>query len=463
MNHGPLTPHSFHGSQSSRNGEDFVGRPLANGHNNADLGRPGLPPATGRGPFPPNNQPPFSPAGFEVDEAMGFTEYISQMFARPDFADCEVVLVIPDHLTTTNSQYPGTPNGPLRLPAHRLILSHHPVLRNMIQEQAQQADGSREVRIVSDDPYLRADAMWRAIKYLYGHRYVPLPRNMEKESDLERFHFALGCAAAGAHLDVPPVSINGIREASKLVSWDAVEKGLDFALTGSVLNFDHLMDVQHTFPQFRYKYGPYVGELVEKIMMFLIMQFPTNFTLDTTVEEPRYTRLPALPAVSRDTSGSGIANHNLPGQAPSRLSSINIKFGDMDLSEGNGRVKSPPTHPSVGYNAGLSRILLNLPFEMLKFLLESNGLGSVPGWQTVQDRQRVMSDVIAEREARRLRFVGELAAGRYQGHVPSDGLQSNKPQLLEGSWNSVCWREECLPTTDVPMIGRTWIPLGGAS
>lgn len=463
VNHGPLTPRSIHGSQSSRNGEDFLPRPLVNGHNGLEFGRPGPHPGAARAPMPPNTQAPFSPPGFDVDEAMGFVDRISQMFARPEFADCEIVLVIPERLTSTNSQYPGKPNGPLRLPAHRLILAHHPMLGSLMQEQAHQADASREVRITSDDPFLRADSLWRAIKYVYGCRYVPLPRDIEKESDVEKFHFSLGYVAAGALLDLPPISISGVREASKLVSWDTLEKGLEFALTDALINVDHLREGQHPVLQFRYKYGPYVGELVEKIMVFLIMHFPSNFTLDTTVEDSRYVRLPTLPAAStspRDQSTRPeVSHYNPTGQNASRMSSINIKFGDMDLGEANGHHSSSPSPQSGGYNMALSRILLNLPFEMLKSLLESNSLGGVPGWQTIQDRQRVMSDLVAEREARRLRLVQELTAGNYPGPVPSESLCSKEPQLLKGPWNNVCWKEECLPTADVPMMVRSWAPL----
>lgn len=461
--HGPLTPRSIHGSQSSRNGEEFLGRPSVNGHNAVDFGRPGPHPGVARAPFPANIQPPFSPPGFEVDESMGFVNHVSQMFARPEFADCELVLAIPERLTSVNSQYAGKPNGPLRLPAHRLVLAHHPVLGSMMQEQAIQSDGAREVRITSDDPFLRADALWRAIKYVYGYRYVPLPRDVEKESDVEKFHFALGCVAAGALLDLPPISISGVREASKLVNWDTLETGLELALTDALINVDHLRDGQHPLLQFRYKYGPYVGELVEKIMMFLITHFPSNFTLDTTVQNSRYARLPSIPATlpgAEDHSIPEVAHYNHPaGHNASRMSSIHIKFGDMDLGEANDRSASSYSQQPDGPTAVLSRILLNLPFEMLKFLLESNGIGGVPGWQTIQDRQRVMPEVVAAREVRRLRLVRELTTGQYSGPVPIAGLRSKEPRLLKGSWNSVCWKEECVPTADVLVMVRTWAPL----
>lgn len=461
MNHGPLTPHSFHGSQSSRN-EDFIVKPQINGINGADMGRRGPVPNVGRPPYQNSGQPPFSP---EVGEAVDFAQYISSMFASPDFADCEIVLVMSDRLSSLNSQYPGMPNGPLRLPAHRLVLSRHPMLSKLLRDNPQQVDGIQQVRIVSDDPFLRADAMWRAVKYLYGSQYVPLPLGLQKESDIEKFLFTLGYAAAGARLEVPHVSITGVREACKLLSWDTVEMGLQFALLGLEYH-PGLLPVPHSFPQFRYKHGIYVGELVEAITMFLITQFPSNFTLDTTVVDSTYSRLPALATATQDQANHDTFSHSVQhgGRSlSSRKSTFNIKFGDMDIGETNGHSQDEISQQHGGHNATLSRILLALPFEMLKLILESNGRGAVSGWQTAQDRRRVMSEVIAEREARRVRFVDELLAGRHQGLVPTEGLRSKMPCILEGLWSNVCWKEECLSAAEAPIMGRTWMPVGDAS
>ncbi|ROW03316.1 hypothetical protein VSDG_01374 [Cytospora chrysosperma] len=465
MNHGPMTPHSYHESHSSWNPEEsYAPKPLANGHNGVDLGRLGPPPGVTRVPQPPPSQPPFNPDGFEVGDAMAFTEQISSMFARPDFADCQLYLAIPDQLTSVNSQHPGAPNGPLRLPAHRLILSTNRVLRDLLQEKAGQSDELVEVRIASDDPFLRADAMWRAVKYVYGCRYVPFPMGLQRESDVEKFHFVLGYAAAGALLEVPHISINAMVEASRLLSWDTVEKGLEFVLRDSVIT-PNRMDGPQTplFPQFQYKHGIYVNELVGKIMMFIITNFPSNFVLDTTVEEPRYSRFPASPGKQ---SAAEVSSHNAPpvGQLSSRLASINIRFGDMDPSENNGRGQPAEQQHSHGYRASLSRILLNLPFEMVKFLLESNGIGGVSGWQTVQDRRRVIPSVIAQREARRREFISRLKWDRWQqDRAPTEGLASEDPQLLESGWNSVCWEEQCMLDAEMPVMDRRWKPLGGVS
>lgn len=461
MNHGPLTPHSFHGSQSSRN-EDFNGKPVMNGMN-GDITRNAPPPTVGQASFHANQQaqPSFSANKAEVDAAMDFTEYIASLFARPEFADCDVVLLLPDRLSSINSQYPGTPNGPLRLPAHQLILSHNPLLREVIHKLGRQGDGPREVRIASDDPFLRADAMWRAIQHLYGSRYTPLPLHIQKQSDIERFHFALGYAAAGARLEIPHVSSTAVKEASMLLNWDTVEKGLEFALLGLQLHPERSGAKTHPFPFFRYKHGAFIADLVEKILLFIITQFPDNFILDSNVDDPRYARLPTYSTEApRSPTLNGPTNHIHAGQSASRMASINIKFGDMEPNE-NGYGSAGPAQSSTGRMATLSRILLNLPFEMLKMVLESNGLGGVDHWHKIQERRRFMSDVIAGREARRLRLTSELTTGAYQGPIPVEGLRSQEPRLLEGNWSNVCWKEECLPSPDVAMIGRQWVPVSG--
>lgn len=463
MNHGPMTPHSFHESQSSRTADEIgATMPFVNGHSGMEFRGPRPPPGITRVPPAPNNQPQFNAEGLEIADAMMFTDRISDMFAKPAFADCDVRLVLPDRLTSINSQHPGQLDAPLRMPAHKLILSMNPILANLMQKQAEQQDalrhGLHEVRIASDDPYLRADSMWRAIKHVYGFRFVPMGKIAPDNSDVEKFHFALGYAAAGALLEIPHISINAMGEASKLLSWDTVEKGVEFALRDSVMVLNR-MDGPHgrLFP-FQYRHGIYVNELVEKIIMFIITHFPNNFTLDCSVDDTRYLRLP--PTLSaRETRGPEIVNGI---RAPPQMSSRKPmpRFGDLDPDENDGHGQAVSHQEPFEHTAALSRILLNLPFEMVKFLLESNGIGGVSGWQTAQDRRRALPHVVAARENRRLRFVSEFMAGRHEGPDPGAALRSQEPQLLEGVWNSVCWREQCVPNGDAPVIERVWEPFG---
>lgn len=465
MNHGPMTPHSFHESQSSRTAdENGAIIPFMNGHNGMEFTRPRPPPGIARPPPPPNNQPHFNAEGLEIADAMMFTDRINDMFANPTFADCDICLVLPDRLTSVNSQNPGQLNAPLRLPAHKLILSMNPILANLMQKQAEQQQdalrrGLNEIRITSDDPYLRADSMWRAIKHVYGFRYVPMGKIAPDNSEVEKFHIVLGYAAAGALLEIPHISVNAMGEASKLLGWDTIEKGVEFALRESAIVLNR-MDGPHgrLFPQFQYRHGVYVNELVEKIMMFIITHFPNNFTLDTTVDDPRYARLPPTLAAG-ETAGPQIANGiRGPPQVSSRKSMP--RFGDLIPDENDSYGQAVSHQEPFEHTAALSRILLNLPFEMVKFLLESNGIGGVSGWQTAQDRRRALPHVVAARESRRLRFVSEFMAGRHEGPDPGVALRSQEPQLLEGVWNSVCWREQCVPNGDAPIIERVWEPFG---
>ncbi|KAI3393394.1 hypothetical protein diail_4323 [Diaporthe ilicicola] len=464
MNHGPMTPHSFHESQSSRTAdENGTIIPFMNGHNGMEFTRPRPPPGIARVPPPPNNQPQFNAEGLEIADAMIFTDRINGMFANPTFADCDICLVLPDRLTSVNSQHPGQLNAPLRLPAHKLILSMNPILANLMQKQAEQQDalrrGLHEIRIASDDPYLRADSMWRAIKHLYGFRYIPMGKITPDNSDMEKFHIVLGYAAAGALLEIPHISINAMVEASKLLSWDTVEKGVEFALREAAIVLNRT-DGPHgcLFPQFQYRHGVYVNELVEKIMMFIITHFPNNFTLDTTVDDPRYARLPPTSPAPETAGPEIVKGIRAPSQMSSRKSMP--RFGDLIPDENDSYAQTVSHQESFEHAAALSRILLNLPFEMVKFLLESNGIGGVSGWQTAQDRRRALPHVVAARESRRVRFVSEFMAGRHEGPDPGVALRSQEPQLLEGVWNSVCWREQCVPNGDAPMIERIWEPFG---
>lgn len=460
MNHGPLTPHSLHGSHSSR-ADEFVPKGLpVNGINGADVARPGPPLGVGRHAYHPGNRTPYTPDGFDpLGDIMAFADFIGSRFARPEFADCEVVLEIPDRLTATNSQFPGALNGPLRIPAHRIILSQHPAFSQMIYEHAQQGEGPCVIRIHSDDPFLRPDSMWRAIQYLYGCRYVPMPPHLEVQPDTEKFQFTLGYAAAGACIEVPHVSILAVREASKLLSWDTVEKGLEFALVG--LQVDRrTAGVPHGLSTFRFKHGVYVSELVDKIVMFLTTFFPPNFVLDPNVEDPGYVRLPSL-STDSTIGQSADGGH---GGCSSRTSNINIKFGDMELDEGNGYNIPQVTQQSGEIRSALSRMLLNVPFELLKLVLDSNSLGSASGWPTYQERRRILTEVIAQRESRRLRLLSDIKAGRYRGLVPLERLREDSGQLLELPWYNACWKEICVyKANDMVTLDRMWTSLEVAS
>lgn len=430
----PTTPHSFHGSQSSAHNDSgefgpfnnqYASGGLSNGVNGhmddvrlyqqpRPKGRTGsqslLSGHGGHGSFP---QMPMNPTlAPSMDDLDGLVQYITNQFADPTFADYTLEL-----------RYVDDRAPPVRIPGHNLLFARSPTLNKLMRAQAESNNDGMTVRTLlleTDDRFLRSDSFSMAAQRLYGGPLLdagsfPSPSNYSNAhtstgmpgTPTDRFELALGYAAAGHILRIPPVITRGIDIASRFVSWNTVEKSLDFALDGSV-------DSQWTADGSQESiatntYGPTVNGLIHSALTFLVTNFPPNFDLDVSLQDPLQTpRLPVVP-------------ESRPAISNQRLSSI--KFGDHPSEDS---VKSTSANPVV---AALSRVLLALPFQLLKYVLESPRLGNVEGWATTKLRQRVMYTVIEERERRRIRAYTSRAV-------------SNPERLANRRrWETVGWQE----------------------
>jgi hypothetical protein len=311
----------------------------------------------------------------------------------------------------------------------------------MTAQAGSNSDGltPRTLLIETDDRYLRSDGFWMAVQRLYGGPLLDpgasatttIPAISQLSPSMpgtpaDRFELALGYAAAGHILQMPPVVDRGIDIASHFVSSLTIEKALDFALDGG-------LERRWTFGNNRYDgsrstYGPAVDMLINSALNFIITTFPPNFELDTSVPEPLHNR--RLPF---------IAEHR-PALPNPRLSSI--KFGDHP-SQDNIRSSSSNSTSSM-----LSKILLNLPFPLLKYVLESSRLGNVHGRVTTTLRQKVMHSVIEEREKRRRH-------ARESRTVSNAERKANPKQ-----WEAVGWLESLTAPyggVETPTLTQTWV------
>jgi NADH:ubiquinone oxidoreductase subunit C len=121
-----------------------------------------------------------------------------------------------------------------------------------------------------------------------------------------------------------------------------------------------------------------------------------------------------------------------------------IRFGDHTRED----EPSTPANPTNAPLSILSRILLNLPFQLLKYILESSRLGNVSGWATAALRQNVMYAVIEEREKRRIKVLTSTANN------------DTTRQTQEREWNAVGWKEfVSVPKagTDKSVLDREWV------
>ncbi|KAE8453630.1 hypothetical protein EG329_009141 [Mollisiaceae sp. DMI_Dod_QoI] len=438
------TPHSFHGSQSSATNEQesgpaFYGQyptaVISNGSNgHVDEVRlyqqPRPKPRAGSQPVAaPNgfvNMPP-PPMGDHLD---GLIPYLQSQFADPSFADYTLEL-----------RYADDRAPPVRVPGHNLMFARSPTLKLLMTAQARDSNSDgltvRTLLLESDDRFLRSDGFWMAIQRLYGCpllEFGPITTlNVQHAAfsgpmpgaPQDRFDLALGYAAAGSLLQIPPVIARGAEIAAHLVNWFTVEKALDFALDGG-LDAQWTLNSQGEQPRPTSTYGPAVNVLIHNALNFIITAFPAGLELDTSAPEPiRNRRLPFI----QDIRGAG--------QNP-RLSFI--KFGDHPSED----MRSTNTH-SIAFT--LSKILLNLPFHLLKYVLESSRLGNVQGWATAALRAKIMHQVVEEREKRRLKVLSS--------YVPNVDRKTNFRE-----WEVVGWQEGVVPLDGneaTPTLTRTWV------
>ncbi|KAF4637780.1 hypothetical protein G7Y89_g299 [Cudoniella acicularis] len=447
----PSTPRSFHGSQSSapndqENGPAFYSQyptaVISNGSNgHIDEVRlyqqPRPKPRTGSqalapvpNAFPPQapSQPPMS-----IDHLDGLMNYLQLQFADPTLADYTLEL-----------RYADDRAAPVRIPGHNIMFARSPTLKALIMEHAQDSnrDGvaARTLLIESDDRFLRSDAFWMAMQRLYGGPLLDLGAlagmssfpNMHMTAPMpgipaDRFDLALGYAAAGNILQIPPVIARGVEIAGHFVSWPTLEKALDFALDGG-LDSQWTLANNHESGRSPSTYGPAVNMLIHQALNFIIPAFPPNFDLDVSVGEfMRSRRLPALV-------------EERPSAPNPRLSFI--KFGDHPTEES---VRSTTSGSEI---VTLSKVLLNLPFHLLKYVLESPRLGNVQGWATTALRQKVMHAVIEEREKRRLNVYR------------NSHLTNSERKMNHHIWEAVGWQESVEPLGGneiTPTLTRTWV------
>ncbi|KAF7871893.1 hypothetical protein EAF04_004000 [Stromatinia cepivora] len=424
----PATAHNIHGSRSSAQVDQDNGLGPHYGHHPSPMPPIGPPPYRGVLGYPRKEEIPWA-GGNRRD--LWF--HLREQFAQPEFSDCVLEL-----------RYSDDRAAPLRISGHRLIFARSFLLKGLITSGARTNGDSplptQNILIESDDRYLRSDAFSLAVRYLYGGPILDLDAMARfpapyigsapmPSTPADRFDFTLGYVAAGVILQIPQIWKTGCAIASQLITWDTAEKALEFALEGGIdwSWSSGVPDVNDVVG--RSIYTPCANMLIYNIINLIILSFPPNFELDTTVSDLHFnSRIPHVP------------DHR-PSPTHSRLSSI--KFGDHPTEES---LRSPSSDPII---ATLSRLLLNLPFGPLKHVLESGNGGVIHGHTTHLLRRKVMYPVIEEREKRRQRALASK--------VPDEERIKNGRQ-----WNTVGWKEVVLPFDDhrneeVPCLKKTWV------
>jgi hypothetical protein len=434
--HAPSTPRSIHGSQSSvpnehENGPIYYGNHstavISNGSNgqinDVRVYHPDRPKPRGPQPI----QPPH-----HVDQLDGLVPYLQSQFADSTFADYTLELRFTDDRA-----------APVRIPGHGLMFARSPTLRSHMDELAMNstAEGSpvRLLLLQSGDRFLSSDGFWMAAQRLYGHVLLdhPLLHQIDAHTQLptpkvDHFKLALGYAAAGHLLQMPPVVSRGIEVALSYLDFSTLERALEFALDGGL---DPQWMARGLGDRFARSptYGPATNVLISQCLNFLVNKFPGRLVLDTSAyQHSPVSRLP-LVIESRPTS------HN------PRLSKI--RFGDHSAEEKLKTDEEPLKNGELSGPSTFSRVLLNLPFHLLKHVLESNLPPTVEGWSNPSVRQDLLIRIIDEREKRRLKVYNSQV-------LDSERLANSR------EWEAVGWQEQVEPqdaNQGFPMLGRKFI------
>ncbi|KAK0385166.1 hypothetical protein NLU13_7644 [Sarocladium strictum] len=464
---GPSTPHSLPGSQSSGHlDEPIVPNPYQTGHSrNGPNGFSQDFPAQGakermmaqdyvRLPAHPAHQHHLS---VQEDNSEGLIEYLRQQFGNPELSDSIVEL-----------QYSNNRAAPVRVPGHRLIFARSPVLGAVSRRQSPE---QRVFVVETDSKWIRSDAFYMSLQRLYGLPLLPVPPPVntlnsgdfaEAGSTEERLDFALAYAAAGKLLEWEPVLRRGCEIAAHLLDWQTVEKALDFALEGFVDN--------GTYESYKYEVGSNI--LLHGIASFIINNLPPTFSLDATVQESAiYSRLPMDPGTKSkapSTEAEPIivrGSQNAQAAKGHRHQLSSIQFGDLSLMEGaNGATSDTPKASQQAVpvsHAILSRLLVSVPFGLLKMILEGPGPMNVNGWSHAETRSRIVKEAVIEREARRSRVIDAVMDGRVVETYPVlQQLRAPEPRNLD-RWGVLGWQEEVLSHSngEAPSLARRWAPL----
>lgn len=440
---GPLTPGSVHGSPSSRVPDD-VHRghfPVVNGHDPVPMPN-GHSPMGANGPMAASHIIKQGPP-HEADTL----HYLRSCALMPHYSDCFLEVHFPEpHLYYGDHPECVRLKKVVMVPAHRFVLARSGVFRQAMEKKELGPGGVLVFHL--GDKYMRSDVVCAAIRTMYGWSLgEEIPDSaLGVRHARDDMMLTLSYMAVGHDLQLPWVFGYAMQRAINLLGWDTVDLALGFALHHLVLP--------------RRSGGPFgLGELMYNVLGFIIVKFPHDFVLDVKVEDGELSRLPrdgTSPAGSFHTSAT--ASSMPSGQRPSNPGLQNIRFGDLSEQNGHGPVgHAAAPGPALrraptGVDTVLSQILLNLPYEMLKDVLEAPNLGG--GGRSDLAKHLPVAELIAEREARRM---GALS--RAGPELLSALEKAAAPPVVNGqhdSYVSALGYKEEVCFGDGPFLLHTW-------
>ncbi|VBB79797.1 Putative protein of unknown function [Podospora comata] len=477
--HGPPTPHSYHGSQSSQIGDHIYNQhstmsgthptmngthPTMNGtHPTMNGTHPtmsGAGPVNGgqggiRGPQPTTNgvQPtingsgPYHPTGGMSPEAAAalahhmnsMSPYIRAALGDNSYSDCTLDVNVPVSHIFQDHPDCSRLNTAIRTPAHRLMLGRSPMLAEKIGEDGVQAGGVLKLEV--RDEWIRPDVFWHCLRALYGWDIAAsnLPSQLRYWSAKDELKTALSYWAAGQMLLCP--RIRGIASdcARRLLGWETISIAAWFVSHNMALGPSLTHDV-----------------FLDSTLNWIIYHLPQSFDVDENAGDCGFSRLPRANQSASYRPNPPNAHVSSRVAANPRLSKI--RFGDL-AEEGFDVDQLYPGSPftPAQVNGLFSRILLNLPFDLLKHVLEHPNLCSNAGPLPPGPRLRIIDAVRAAREKRRWELLEstDMQVRVYQERIASQPEPVSVVNLADFWHNSLGFKEETF-IGDVPFLIRTW-------
>lgn len=361
------------------------------------------------------------------DDLDGLLSYIHLQFNNSTNAD--------HHFQVNFSPKDGKRLLPLVLVGHSLLFSRSALLRQlMATDSSIIVDSGAPRRLITlnlNDRFARPDSVWIALQRLYGGSLLTIdtpPDTSQSRStepgatiETEKFDLALGYAIIGQILQMPPVEQRGMEVACHFLHWSVLLKALDFA--EGYIDYE-LANASHGGAGIQRKYGRASDMLLHEVLTYIIMNFPADFKLNTTLADPEQIR--RLPA----SSAPHFKKHH------PKLSGM--KFGDFRFDDDTTGAEQGAATASDARTI-LSAILLNLPFLLLKYVLESPSLGHNTEEIGSGQRLHLTTEVIREREKRRVQAAngvlltargGESQQEKTLWWMESVGHSGAMPQLV---------------------------------
>jgi hypothetical protein len=307
-------------------------------------------------------------------------EYIKGYWRAPDFADFTIAFV---------GDFAALHNDPV--PVHALIIKQSPFLSSLIAQPRSHNQPEHTLTIHLTSKFLRAPAIVNAIGFLYGHslpgQIVPHPSTPSAKGLMS----ALQHAAAGQLLEIPEIMKYGFHHAIPYLSLSTIELALSY-LQWAAESIHHANQAA---------LGTYTARgFTDPLTTFLAGAFPINFTFHRSASELKEaSRLPVIQDPLRPSMNNPKLAH--------------IQFGQVPMEESDNMLNNEMV---------LSSILLSVDTMLLDRLFNEPTLGNRIGWEKVGQH---MTDVVAERELRRLK-VQKTITGRRDRNWSTRQLETLK-------------------------------------